>query len=83
MEIIKTQAQAYIGGWRACENGCDGRYLPETQSGGPLAEDLRYAFTHGFLDAMDREDDNEEPEPACHGYGARGYFPVNPGLTVP
>jgi hypothetical protein len=57
-----TQAQAYIAGWNACMNGVDGRYCPEG-----LHQDTGYAWTHGFLNAMESED-GEEPEPACAGY---------------
>lgn len=62
-----TEAQAYTNGWNACMAGCDGRYMPESSSGGPLSEEERYAWLSGFNDAMEA-DDGEEPEPACAGY---------------
>lgn len=61
------EAQAYINGWNACMAGCDGRYMPESSSNGPLSADQRYAWIHGFEDAMEAED-GEELEPACVGY---------------
>ena len=64
---IMTEAQAYTNGWRACMAGIDGRYVPLAEYG-YTSEELRYAWTHGFLDAMEAED-VEEPEPACAGYG--------------
>lgn len=48
--------------------GCDGRYMPESQTGGPLSKELRYAWISGFTDAMEADDD-EEPEPECAGFG--------------
>lgn len=56
-------AQAYIQGWSACFAGEDGRFTNPF----PLRTDDREAWTHGFLDAMEAEDD-ETPEPACAGY---------------
>lgn len=38
--------------------GVDGRYCTEAGN---------YAWLHGWLDAMEAEDD-EKPEPACAGY---------------
>jgi hypothetical protein len=65
-----TQAEAYSAGWRACMAGCDARYMPESSSGGPLSEDVRYAWIAGFNDAMEAEDD-EEPEPDAAGFGEK------------
>ncbi len=62
-----TEARAYVNGWNACMAGVDGRYVLLVEDG-YTTEELRYAWTHGFLDAMEAED-GEEPEPACHGYG--------------
>ena len=59
-----SEAQAYVTGWRACMAGEDGRYTNPYSDQHPN----RYAWDHGFLDAMDAED-GEQPEPACHGYG--------------
>jgi hypothetical protein len=61
-----TEAQAYIKGWNACMAGCDGRYSFDRPGDGNT-DALKYAWTHGFLDAMEAED-GEEPEPACAGY---------------
>lgn len=57
-----TQSEAYMASWRACMAGVDGRYLPEG-----VDRETGYAWTHGWLDAMEAED-GEEPEPACAGY---------------
>jgi hypothetical protein len=63
-----TEAQAYVDGWRTCTSGwIDGRYVPLAELG-YTTEELRSAWTTGFLDAMEAED-GEEPEPACAGYG--------------
>jgi hypothetical protein len=59
-----TEAQAYIAGWKACFNGEDGRFTNPF----PRHSATEYAWTHGFLDAMEATDD-ETPEPACAGYG--------------
>lgn len=58
-----TQAQAYVAGWEACMAGVDGRYHDPDAS-----EEVNYAWYAGFLDAIETEDD-EEPEPACAGFG--------------
>jgi hypothetical protein len=60
-----TEAQAYVCGWRHCMAGFDGRYLPDRDDFKQVQ--LAYAYHHGWLDAMEAED-NEEPEPACAGY---------------
>ena len=57
-----TEAEAYIAGWRACFAGVDGRYAPLELYG-----DTKYAWKHGWLDALEAEE-NEEPQPACVGY---------------
>lgn len=62
---MATEAQSYVAGWQACMAGVDGRYA--SQAG--RNEDERYAWTHGFLDAMEAED-GEQPEPECAGYGS-------------
>jgi hypothetical protein len=59
-----TEAQAYIDGWHACMNGEDGRFTNPH----PFRTDTNYAWSAGFLDAMEAEDD-EEPEPWCAGFG--------------
>lgn len=58
-----NQAQAYVAGWEACLHGEDGRYT------NPFLRhsEESYAWTHGFLDAMDAED-GESPQPATAGY---------------
>ncbi len=62
-----TEAQAYIDGWNACMSGCDGRYMPESSSYGPLAPNHREAWIAGFNDAMEAED-HDEPCPEAAGY---------------
>jgi hypothetical protein len=58
-----SEASAYKEGWIACMAGEDGRYTnPYKQR-----TDLAYAWNHGFLDAMEAEE-NEEPQPATAGY---------------
>lgn len=60
---MTTQAQAYTAGWQACFAGEDGRFTnPE-----PRGSDTTYAWTHGFLDAMEAED-GEDPQPDTAGY---------------
>lgn len=59
-----TQAQAYVDGWQACFAGEDGRYTNPCER----RSDTAYAWDHGFLDAMEAEDD-ESPLPECVGYG--------------
>lgn len=61
-----TEAQSYISGWNACMDSVDGRYVPLADHG-YATEELRYAWMHGWLDAMEAED-GEGPEPACVGY---------------
>ena len=63
-----TEAQAYENGWKACMAGVDGRYVPLKEDG-YKTEAMRYAWTAGWLDAMDAED-GERPEPACAGFGS-------------
>ncbi len=60
-----SDSQAYRDGWQCCLDGGDGRFL------NPHAKDSpeRYAWDHGFLDAMEREEDDEPCEPECAGYG--------------
>ncbi len=58
------EAQAYIEGWKACFAGEDGRFANPYNC---LKSKLQCAWTHGFLDAMEAED-NEEPEPSTAGY---------------
>jgi hypothetical protein len=60
---MNTQAQAYKEGWFACVQGLDGRWSNPYLK---ISEE-HYAWTHGFLDAMEAEDD-ELPEPGCAGY---------------
>ena len=63
---MTTEAEAYTEGWKACMRGEDGRFTNPY----PLAIDTEYqhiAWCHGFLDAMEAEDD-DEPEPGCAGY---------------
>jgi hypothetical protein len=59
-----TEAQAYREGWQHCLAGNDIRW------GNPYRNDSRlgYAFDHGALDCMEREDDNDTCEPARVGY---------------
>jgi hypothetical protein len=56
-------AHAYTLGWNACMAGEDGRFTNPYER----RTDLAYAWNHGFLDAMDAED-NEEPRPETAGY---------------
>ena len=56
-----TEAQAYVEGWHACLAGVDGRYMAYEN------EDLRYAWHHGWLDALESQD-GEIPEPEWAGY---------------
>lgn len=65
LPIATTQPQAYIDGWHACDAGLDGRFVNPH----PRPSDISYAWTHGFLDAMEAEEDGEIPEPECAGYG--------------
>lgn len=64
-----TEAQCYIAGWKACMNGVDGRYASTFGYDEPyrITDTHRYAWEHGFLDAMEADDD-EQPEPSCAGY---------------
>jgi ribosome modulation factor len=50
-DIATDTRRAYVAGWQACMTGEDGRYTnPYTD---PSA---RYAWDHGFLNAMEAED---------------------------
>ena len=60
-----TEAQAYVAGWEACFAGEDGRFTNPFKDGSEARN--KYAWDHGFLDAMEAEDD-EKPEPSCVGY---------------
>lgn len=62
-----TTANAYCLGWQACMDGLDGRYVNPYPSDMNECYDESYAWTHGFLDAMESEE-GEQPEPECAGY---------------
>lgn len=58
-----SQSECYISGWQACFSGEDGRFTNPY----PRRSEEAYAWDHGFLDAMEAEE-NEQPEPTCAGY---------------
>lgn len=60
---MNPEAQAYIEGWHACFRGEDGRYTNPHERNTKQS----YAWTHGFLDAMEAED-GEEAQPETEGY---------------
>ena len=64
---MNEQAKAYIEGWTACMQGEDGRFTNPYPA--HVADPQHYAWSHGFLDAMEAED-GETPEPECAGYGS-------------
>lgn len=66
MTKTMSEATAYRNGWHACMAGVDGRYVPLAENG-YTTEEARYAWTAGWLDAMEADDD-EDPEPACAGF---------------
>jgi hypothetical protein len=78
MTSMNNAAAAYIAGWQACMAGEDGRFTNPYGAewkmlrsiGAPsLAKQAcKYAWDHGFLDAMEAED-GEAPDPSCAGYG--------------
>lgn len=68
LEDMNAQANAYTLGWQACFNGEDGRFTNPYSSSAAYGEsEQAYAWTHGFLDAMEAED-GEQPEPSTAGY---------------
>jgi hypothetical protein len=55
---------AYLAGWHACDAGVDGRYKfcrPDECSDNPA---LNRAWTLGWSEAFDREEEDDEPLPA-------------------
>lgn len=60
---MMTLAQAYVAGWNACFSGEDGRFTNPCDR----YTNEAFAWSHGFLDAMDAED-GDKPEPGWAGY---------------
>jgi hypothetical protein len=55
-----TESEAYVAGWNACMNSVDARAVR-------AAIQRRNAWLHGWLDALEADDD-EEPCPEAAGY---------------
>lgn len=61
-------AKEYREGWQYCLDGGDdddGRFMiPHVRY-----SEKSYAWNHGFMDCMEREEDDKVCEPECAGYG--------------